>query len=139
MGGRVVTGPREWLEAELDRVEAAARGVGSWSVMPDGRAVSSDDHLIVAARHTVGHIALHGPDAVLRRIRADRALLADLDGEWHTVCSDPFYTCASATVEREGERNPSTRPSDGCDCGRDERVERRVRLIAEGWGWEAQG
>jgi hypothetical protein len=81
------------------------------------------------------HAARHNPHAVLRRITADRELLDDLLAEQHTVACDPFYTCEAATEERDGGANPMTKGERPCDCGRDNRVERRVGLLAEGWGW----
>ncbi|MGY0062860.1 DUF6221 family protein [Streptomyces sp. LZ34] len=83
------------------------------------------------------HIALNGPDAVLRRCAADRELIADITAERHFVDeNDCWYTCAAATEERDGgETCDSTRRGGPCDCGRDARVERRLRIIAEGYGW----
>ncbi len=76
------------------------------------------------------HIARHSPVAVLRQIAADRELLDDLLAETHHVLhEDSWYRCSAAN--RAGERYNDQR----CDCGRDDRVERRVRLLAEGWGW----
>jgi hypothetical protein len=154
-----VSGPVEWLEAELARVEAVARAAPDGPWVASGYSYGLDDWWRIGQARPGGeevvdgsyegggvcseaaavHIALHDPDAVLRRVAADRALLADLVDQWHAVCSDPYYTCAAATAEREGERNPSTPPGSTCDCGRDASVERRIRLIAEGWGWEAAG
>lgn len=82
------------------------------------------------------HIAANSPKAVLRRIKADRELLADLLAEKHMVNDgDCWYTCPAATQERDGgETCNDGLEGEPCDCGRDERVERRIRIIAEGWG-----
>lgn len=84
-------------------------------------------------------IQANNPAAVLRRVKADRALLADLLAERHLVVDgDWWFTCAAATEERDGGENcDDDRRGGSCDCGRDTRVERRVRLLAEGYGWVA--
>jgi hypothetical protein len=85
----------------------------------------------------IPHMARHDPAAVLRRIAADRELLADLLAERHLVNDDDcWYTCRAGTEEHDGGEscNDSERGKP-CDCGRDNRVERRIRLLAEGWGW----
>lgn len=84
-------------------------------------------------------IARHDPAAVLRRIAADRALIDDLLAERHFVNDgDCWYTCTAATEEHDGGANcDDDRRGKPCDCGRDPRVQRRVRLVAEGWGWTA--
>jgi hypothetical protein len=85
----------------------------------------------------VRHMALHDPAAVLRRITAERALMADLLAERHFVNDgDCWYTCRAATEERDGGENCNdAERGKPCDCGRDTRVNRRLRLLAEGWGW----
>lgn len=83
------------------------------------------------------HIVRHQPAAVLRRIAADRKLLDDLLADPHFRNEeDNWYTCA-ALMDEAGEPvclNGSRAPGP-CDCGRDARVQHRVRLIAEGYGW----
>jgi hypothetical protein len=83
------------------------------------------------------HIVRNSPAAVLRRIAADRSLLDDLLAERHAVNEgDCWYTCAAATEEVDGgETCDDDRRGKPCDCGRDIRVARRVRLLAESWGW----
>jgi len=56
-------------------------------------------------------------------------LIAELLAEKHQACEDSWYNCSAA--DEYGKRNGNQE----CDCGRDARVERRVRLLAEGWGW----
>jgi hypothetical protein len=73
-----------------------------------------------------------GPASVLRRCAVDRRLLTDLLAEKHTVCDDSWYHCVAA--DGTGDRD-CTQP---CDCGRDERVERRMRLLAEAYGYDEE-
>jgi hypothetical protein len=158
-----VSGPVEWLEAELARVEAVARAAPDGPWVASGYSYGFDDWWRISQSGPRGeevvdgsyegggvcsevaavHIALHDPDAVLRRVAADRALLADLVAERHEVVDgDCWYTCLAATEERDGGkscREDATAEDGRCDCGRDARVERRVRLMAEGWGWEVAG
>lgn len=83
------------------------------------------------------HIVRHDPASVLRRIAADRKLLADLLAECHRVNEeDPWYTCPAATEERDGGECMDEDRKGPCDCGRDARVQRRVRLLVEGYGWK---
>jgi hypothetical protein len=73
-------------------------------------------------------------------VAADRQILDDLIGERHQVVEDDWYTCPAATVERDGgDCSDENRIGDPCSCGRDERVKRRVRLLAEGYGWTEEG
>lgn len=85
------------------------------------------------------HVALHDPAAVLRRVAADRELLADLLAEKHQVVDgDCWYTCTAATEEHDGGENcDDNRHGDPCDCGRDTRVHRRIQILAESYGWTA--
>ncbi|MFD7016114.1 DUF6221 family protein [Streptomyces sp. NPDC059928] len=83
------------------------------------------------------HIVRNDPDAVLRRIAADRQLLDDLLAERHDDSEeDVWYACA-ALMDDDGDPvcPDETRAPGLCDCGRDARVTRRVRLLAEAWGW----
>ena len=143
-----MTGPLEFVKAEHARAEQTAQLIESggyepqtWHTEPSrsGRwvwvystsrclgeppeaAVREDDQpvaIVRTGRNEHQHIALHDPASVLRRIAAERKLLADLLGEPHG--SDCWALVGSG------------RP---CDCGRDDRVNLRVRLLAEGWGWE---
>jgi hypothetical protein len=88
-------------------------------------------------RHPAFDEFLPEPEAVLRRVAAARELLADLQAERHLVVEgDCWYTCPAATVERDGgDCCDDDRRGGPCACGRDARVERRVRLLAESWGW----
>ncbi|MFF7190508.1 DUF6221 family protein [Streptomyces sp. NPDC008222] len=81
------------------------------------------------------HIARHDPTAVLRRITKDRELLDDILAEKHHISDDPWYTCPAATRERDGGTYAETEGGGQCSCGRDERAQRRIRTLAEGYGW----
>ncbi|MDI5965696.1 DUF6221 family protein [Streptantibioticus silvisoli] len=76
------------------------------------------------------HIAAHDPARILRAIEAKRALVADLLAERHLVVDDPWYTCAAATDDHDGGHADADRRGQPCGCGRDERVNRRLRLLA---------
>lgn len=82
-------------------------------------------------------VMIYGPTALLQRVAAERKLLADLLAERHLVVDgDCWYTCAAATEERDGQETcDDGRRGGDCDCGRDDRVERRVLVLAEAWGW----
>jgi hypothetical protein len=129
---------------------------GHWTPPYDGSDWASDaDHVYVSdpragqpkkvpiadfgysAFGLTGHIQNNSPAAVLRRIAAERKLIADLLAERHFVNDgDCWYTCRAATEERDGGENCNdTERGKPCDCGRDTRVNRRLRLLAEGWGW----
>lgn len=72
------------------------------------------------------------PARFLRRIAADRELLADVLAEPHFRNEeDNWYSCAALTDE-DGEPVclDETRAPGPCDCGRDARVARRLRLLA---------
>lgn len=148
--------PVAWLEAEFGRVEELARAAANdtgeeWTDCGEyGEDVMVRDSNTYVAVGPYGcgltdgaryHIAQHDPVSVLRRVNADRALLADLLAERHEVVDgDCWYTCVAATEERDGGENcDDDRRGGPCDCGRDARVGRRVRLLAEAWGWEETG
>lgn len=138
-----------WITQQIDKVEAAAREAtdGPWFAdHPEPRHWGDDPESALIVRGKVlcildnqhngplnaDHIALHSPDNVLRRCTADRKLLAGLLAEKHTICEDSWYHCLAA--DDNGDRDGGQ----DCTCGRDERVERRVRLLAEAYGWEEQ-
>lgn len=149
-----MTGPVEFLEAAHQRAEETAQAArdreflkrGRWSAQGPycdnqfGILVSDEGEHITGDGDFpwpfVAHFALHDPAAVLRRVAAERALLTDLLAEPHEVVEDCWYTCAAATEERDGGETCRDFPDNSpCDCGRDRRVQRRVRMLAEAWGW----
>ena len=111
---------------------------------PPEAAMRDDDQpvaLVTNGRNEHLLMARNDPASVLRRVKADRAILADLLAERHLVVDgDCWFTCTAATEDRDGGACcDDDRRGGPCDCGRDARVERRVRLLAESWGWEETG
>lgn len=88
---------------------------------------------LIPREQTRAHIARHDPASVLTDLASKRALLDDLLFEKHTVIEDDcWYTCSQATDGRDGG---STCRDDvegmPCDCGRDNRVRRRLLILAQ--------
>ncbi|MEU7911340.1 hypothetical protein [Microbispora bryophytorum] len=76
------------------------------------------------------------PKRVLREAAAKRRLLENLLAEEHVrVHGDEWFSCAQARDE-DGEFACANDLSAGgpCDCGRDERVRRRLEVMAEPYG-----
>jgi hypothetical protein len=141
-----------WLREAMDTAEREAEAATAATGGPHWRGDDSGLYGSDVANHPgpfladaygytepriVGHVVRHDPAAVLRRIAADRKLLEDLLADPHFRNEeDNWYTCA-ALMDEAGEPvclNDSRAPGP-CDCGRDARVQHRVRLIAEGYGW----
>lgn len=80
---------------------------------PYGGGIDADDGRFIAD---------NDPSSVLRRCAADRDLIADIQADRHR--GDPWIC--------ESELNPGS----PCDCGRDERVARRLSLLTAGYGLE---
>jgi hypothetical protein len=78
------------------------------------------------------HVTRHDPARVLSEVTAKRALLEDINAEKHLVVDgDPYFTCNAATEERDGgESWAREKWGTACGCGRDDRVERRLKLLA---------
>ncbi|MFD4830125.1 DUF6221 family protein [Streptomyces uncialis] len=146
-----------FLRARLDEDEAEARGTGmplDWHQGPgpeDPEWASAEMVLMWPPEHhtpyerdkhwrgrtldsagQAGHIARHDPARVLREVEAKRMLIGGITTERHHVTDgDCWYTCAAATEERDGgETCDDNRTGGPCDCGRDERVGRCLRLLA---------
>jgi hypothetical protein len=137
---RVVVWLREAMDAEAALAERAAARHTVWPLAGARRryeaaATGQFDDPDLYAGLTL--IEAYSPQRVLRRIAAARQLLDDLLAEKHEVVEgDCWYTCAAATEEHDGgETCDDDRRGTPCDCGRDARVQRRVRLLAEGWEW----
>lgn len=73
------------------------------------------------------HIVRHQPVAALRRIAADRKMLDDILAEPHAVLTPGGSTQIYCDADSS--------PSEPCNCGRDARIQRQIRFLAEGWGW----
>lgn len=123
-----------------DEATALAAGGDTWRRDYGGRIEDGEGRLVagpdaVPSPEQADHITRADPTAALARVRALRELAADLVAERHLVCEDPWYTCLAATEEREGDRTARDTESQGteCDCGRDARVERRLRILASAW------
>lgn len=79
----------------------------------------------------LAHADRHDPARVLAEVDAKRRILDDILAETHLVIEeDCWFTCGAATEERDGGHTCSEGKGDRCDCGRDARVERRLRLLA---------
>jgi hypothetical protein len=121
-----------FLTAALDRAEQLARAAGGreieaveylWETkylnvrQPDGTVT----HTTEFSAELADHIALHDPAAVLRRVAADRKILAEHADMWGgcAVCVD--------------RRNPDPR-----QWGIVVWPCRTVLLLAEAWGWEGE-
>jgi hypothetical protein len=140
-----------WLRAQLDEDERLAQAAcwdeqsDAWTARPPQASYEQytvtdylgDGVVIVRPENAdddgVGkHVAEWDPARVLREIDDKRQLIADLVAERHLVNDgDDWYTCAAATEERDGgETCDDDRRGKACDCGRDARVGRRLRLLA---------
>jgi hypothetical protein len=139
-----VTDLADFLRARLleRRAIAEAASPGPWSVNAESDEVLAADGITVAdgfalsgrqLRATTAHVAANDPAYVLADIDSKLALLDDLLAERHHVNDgDCWYTCPAATDERDGGENcDDNRHGGPCDCGRDERVERRLRLLTQ--------
>ncbi|MEU0102407.1 DUF6221 family protein [Streptomyces sp. NPDC006267] len=127
----------QFLRARLDEDEQAARRAGDSfrQIGETGVIVATDGDRAeeCASANWAGiaeHIVRHDPARVLREVDAKRRMLDDLLAERHTIVEDCWYTCAAATEERDGDEScDEGRQGGPCDCGRDARVNRRLRLL----------
>lgn len=84
------------------------------------------DSILVGA-----HIQRQNPQRTLRGVEAKRRLVDDLLAQDHFSNDRDWYGCQSLKEgPGDGPDVPTGRP---CTCGRDEDVERRLRLIALEW------
>lgn len=143
-----MTDPLTYLTAALDAAQrdAEAAGGDAWSLghivirdmvdgkatevdrVPDGVVVGADGRGVVAAEHlgrAAAHVLRNDPASVLRRIAADRKILAE-----------------HAPGDNEsGVYDSECRTCWGPDSARGECVQAKpypcttVRNMAEGWGW----
>lgn len=131
------------LLAQLDEDDATANatlweGSGNradWTLAASATVDVGTDDFNTNDRTIANHIVRHRPAAALKRVTATRALLADILAERHHVNDgDCWYTCRAAIEDRDGgitcdddERGKT------CNCGRNERIQRRIRILTEGW------
>lgn len=67
---------------------------------------------------------------VLAEVDAKRRILSLVLGERHTTVEDGWYSCGAATEERDGGECYDEGRVGSCDCGRDRKVDRMLRLLA---------
>lgn len=130
---RLVVWLRETMDAASQSAKAAAQRAWSphWEYdecVREIRDLNNGNTLAYIGIAKIGKFTeANDPASVLRRIASDRKLLADFLSEPHASVrpggSTEIYCAADS-----GQGDP-------CECGRDARVQRRVRLLAEGWGW----
>lgn len=155
-----MTDPLAFLQTAHARAEQAAHAAAPrpWEAHPptddgDGWEITArgpgynETRWIVGAESGGGvydeadarHIVLHDPAAVLRRIAAERKMLAEHQPErvaslpLHETCSDlrcdcsqDVATCGTCAAGHYYDAEPETYP-----CA-------TVRLLAEAWGWQEE-
>ncbi|MFJ6540524.1 hypothetical protein ACIQMP_07750 [Streptomyces sp. NPDC091385] len=147
---------RCWIYWDTERGYPRPIGLTQWTVMYRDWATRRGQELAArmtqltealrdaasSAQHTAEETALafpapaavwQSPSTALRRARAQQALLEDLLAEPHHIDDERSqFTCQAAT---EPEEDVDTSRS-VCGCGRDERVLRRLLLLAQATGVE---
>lgn len=101
-----------------------------WSGAVDLSGDPSSELLLCNDSGVSRHIVNFDPARVLAECEAKRALIADLNAERHEVVEDCWYTCAAATEDRDGGDCCNDSRGEDCDCGRDDRVARRLGFLA---------
>ncbi|WP_327169549.1 DUF6221 family protein [Streptomyces subrutilus] len=115
-----------------DEQTACAAAPGPWRADGGSVYVGHPINEIVDYSESAEHIARHDPVRVLAEVDAKRQLLSDIlkqSHDWNE--EDHWYSC-SALRDETGELlcTNDARAGAPCDCGRDQTVERRVRLLA---------
>lgn len=115
--------------AFADHNDAGPDWYGQWSGALN---IGEDEDLVMTNDSQISRfMERHDPARVLREVDSRRQLLADVLAEKHVVVEDCWYTCPAATEERGGGQTCNEAESGKpCNCGRDARVERRLRLLA---------
>lgn len=76
------------------------------------------------------HVVANNPAVILADLDAKLALLEDVVADRHDANhEDAWYSCATIT-EGDGACLDDRRRGKPCDCGRDVRVNRRLRILA---------
>ncbi len=140
----------QWLRAQLDADEAAAeaclplhlrvgrfRGaqIPRWRITKSGTGIIDEDGGTLRAQQIfpaeADHVIRHDPARVLRDIDAKRRLLAEVLSEPHFMSVDDHWNTCPAIVDEDGVPVclDESRAPGPCDCGRDARVARRLRLF----------
>lgn len=128
----------QWYSQQLDEDERIAQGAGGagWEELPVSGWVHTSplptsewqppgyDHHVASAPLPAdrAHIVEHDPARVLCEIDAKRRLIADLLAEPHASVRPGGSTWIYCDADSD--------PEGSCECGRDERVNRRIRLLA---------
>jgi hypothetical protein len=139
---------REVVEERLRIARAAAAGHtgtwknngfgdDSWLITDDGDVVVYDEGSPTEVQ--AEHIAANDPsDAILSAEHA-LGLLDEIAGWRHHVSEDPWYTCAAATEQVEGETTCREGLDGRCDCGVGPLRDRMLAALATRWRVEVDG
>lgn len=125
----------EFLRARYAERRALAEAAKSGPWRSDGGSVYATHPTdeVVDYSESAPHIAANDPTAAIADLDAKLALLDDLVADRHfRLEEDNWYSCAALTDE-DGETLciDELRAGGPCDCGRDARVERRLRILAQ--------
>ncbi len=135
---QAAAGPDWFLDTSEGYDERSIRYTGPSTLYPGQLADYS-----IAGRvdeDDAAHIARHDPARTLREVRAKRDLIAAILAERHdyTPCVE-YYSCSQAvgddpdpnvSLARGSGCSDPDRAGQPCDCGRDARVERLLRIVA---------
>lgn len=137
-----------WLRAQLDEDERRAQRAKqtrsryrliedppSWEVAMQ-QALACTDTVDLAPAHA--HMVHHDPARVLRDVEAKRRILDDILATPHFLDDSQYYGCEAihhSHTDEDGAIFPEPNGRDlptgrACTCGRDDAVNRRVRLLA---------
>jgi hypothetical protein len=124
------------IRAALAETERLAQSAAALHPDPNhwftARDLWSMDHFDTA---DAKHMARWSPHVALEQVAALRESLDDVLAETHLVVEgDSWFTCAVATEEVDGGTCADDDAGDVCNCGRDVRVERRLRMLARAVG-----
>lgn len=112
-------GVPEWIGSDQSGHAWRYNYGGVWGVT-DGAASNAPEVVLTDFAGIQSHITEHDPARVLREIDSKRQLLADIVAEPHASVKPGGSTTIYCAAD-SGEP---------CDCGRDARVTRQLRLLA---------